>query len=240
MKYLITSSLLDSYDWLKTCPEKWKEKSIDDFISMIRREKRPTTKACQRGIDFERLICDNCNNKSDEEFEIFVSDFYKKKQLKDENLKNAINVTCEIAKLCKGGEQQVPLMKDIKIDGQDYHLFGYADIIHKAKTESDCDFIYDIKTCGKFKNEDYYLRRSQHYLYSFCTNIMNFEYLVADFGNSNFPKKNYFVNASSHLLNSETILKERIKEVINFIEISGLLSDYENIFTKEHKDKKGV
>ena len=90
MKYLITSSLLDSYDWLKSCPKNWQQRALEDFIAMIKRQPRPTSEACQRGIDFERLICDNCNNMSDEHFKAFSRSYYEQKGIKGYDVELAL------------------------------------------------------------------------------------------------------------------------------------------------------
>lgn len=228
-KNLITSSLLDSFDWLKNCPKSWHKKAMDDFIGMLRREKRPTSLECQRGIDFENLVCENCNNMSDDDLLNFYSDYYSKKGLSGKKLENAYGVTFLIANRCKGGEQQVKVMKDIVIDGKEYHLFGYADIILPHT-------IYDIKTTKHFKDREVYLKRSQHRIYSICTGIEDFEYLVADYQGSNAPQEFYSVSAKTDIDEDIEVISNRIKELMKFIDLSGLRKDYEESFTAKHND----
>lgn len=226
MKYLITSSLLDSFEWLKMCPDSWKRKAIDDFISMLKREKRPTSAACQRGIEFENLVC-NYNNLSDSDYLNFLKDYYK--GLGEEKSQIAVSSTFEIWNICKGGKQQEKLMKDIVVDDNEYHLFGYADIVFP-------DVIYDIKTTGRFKGENSYLNRSQHRIYSICTGINKFEYLVADFGSTDYPKKIIKVKTETNPTENVEIISNKIREVIKFIDLSGLKKDYIEIFTAKHND----
>lgn len=227
MKYLITSSLLDSFDWLKNCPKSWQKKAMDDFIGILRREKRPTSPECQRGIDFEDLVCRS--GLTDNNFVQHIAELYKSKGLQGEKLDKAIEVTYKIYELCVSGEQQKKVMKDIVIDGKEYHLFGYADIVKP-------NVIYDIKTTTHFKGDEAYLKRSQHRIYSICTGIEDFEYLVADYKGCNVPQDFYEVYVKTNLDEDVKIISNRIKELIKFIDLSGLRKDYEEIFTKEHKD----
>ena len=228
MKYLITSSLLDSFDYLKTCPNSYQEKALDDFIAMIQRKPRPTSEACQRGIDFEDLICKNCNEMRLDDFYGVAEWYWKQKGCKD--LETAVWVCEKFYESCKGGKQQVPVMKDITVGENEYHLFGYADIIHPDK-------IIDIKTTARYKGEDAYRNRSQHLIYSLCTGIKNFEYMVADF-KGKFPVDLHVIDIEQNLEESEKFLKQRILVIESFLHNAGLWEDYVNIFTKEHKDYK--
>lgn len=228
MKYLITSSLLDSFDWLQNCPKSWQKKAIADFVAMIRREKRPTSPECQRGIDFENLVCKHYNL-SESEYIEFLKSYYK--DLSGKNLNNAIRSTLAIRKTCEGGKQQEKVMKDIVIDGADYHLFGYADIILP-------NWIIDIKTTSHFKGNEAYLRRSQHRIYSLCTEKESFIYLVADYEGSSYPKEYYDVYARTNFDEDLEVISNRIKNLMKFIDLSGLRKDYEEIFTAKHNDNK--
>ena len=228
MKYLITSSLLDSFDYMKTCPYPYQEKAMDDFIAMIQRKPRPTSEACQRGIDFENLICKNCNDMSADDFNSHTEWYWNSKGCKD--LESAVWVCEKVAEECKGGKQQVAVMKDIKVGENEYHLFGYADIIQPEK-------IIDIKTTARYKGEDAYRNRSQHLIYAVCTGIRQFDYLVAEF-KGKFPVDFYSIVIENNLEESEKFLKQRILVLESFLHNAGLWDDYVNIFTKEHKDYK--
>lgn len=227
MKYLITSSLLDSFDYLKSCPDSRQEKALDDFIAMIQRKARPTNEACQRGIDFENLICQNCNETMTNFYGI-AEQYWKNKGCED--LETAVWVSEKVAESCQGGKQQVPVMKDIVIGESEYHLFGYADIIQPDK-------IIDIKTTARYKDEDSYRNRSQHLVYAVCTGITDFEYLVAEFSGK-FPTNFHTIKIKQNLEESEKYLKKRILVLDSFLHNAGLWEDYVNIFTKEHKDYK--
>ena len=234
MKYLITSSLLDGYDWLKSCPKNWQQKAQDDFIAMIKRESRPVTDACQRGIDFENLVCENCNKMDDQSFKDFAFDYYDKKGIKGFERDMAAYTTLNVAKIVRNGEQQVPVKKDVFFNGDEYHLFGYADIILPNK-------IIDIKTTGKYQGGYHYVKRSQHYLYSLCTGINTFEYVIADYKESKIPRELHRVEFEMRQDENFDVLEKRIANLIEFIKNCGLFSDYCNIFTAQHDDnrKKG-
>lgn len=225
MKHLVTSSLLDGYDWLTSCPESWKSRALDDFIAMIRRQPRPVSEACKRGIEFERLVCNNCDGMDSDEFRSFMTKHYSTR-LKGEALNKAVDVVCEVAESCKGGEQQVAVMKDIEIDGKEFHLFGYADVVFPRK-------IIDIKTTGNYKGDEAYLKRSQHLMYSLCTGIKDFEYVIAVF-RGDYPADIRRVKASPMEEECRSVLGRRIRDVARFLENAGLWDDYENNFTKGH------
>lgn len=231
MKYLITSSLLDSFDWLKSCPKTWQERAQDEFIAMIRREPRPTSEACQRGIDFEDLVCKNCNNMNDEEFKDYAYNYYDQKGIKGYDRDIGAHTTLSVAKVIRGGQQQVPIMKDVMLNGEEYHLFGYADIILPNK-------IIDIKTTSNYKEGYHYVKRSQHYLYSMCTGINTFEYLVADYKDSKVPRDLHRIEFEMHQEENLWVLEQRVGNLINFLKNSGLFGDYCNIFTAQHDDNK--
>lgn len=223
MKYLITSSLLDSFDWLQNCPKSWQKKAMDDFVSMLRREKRPTSPECQRGIDFENLVCRSGTR--DNNFVTYITKLYESKGLFGEKLNRAIEVTYEFYSRCFCGEQQKKLMKDIN----EYHLFGYADIVLP-------NIIYDIKTTSHFKDDEAYLKRSQHRIYSICSGIEEFEYLIADYCGSNFPRDFHSVYTRTNYNDNINVISNRIRNLMKFIDLSGLKKDYVEIFTMQHKD----
>lgn len=229
MGHLITSTLLDSYEWLVSCPESWKPRALDDFVAMIRREPRPVSDACERGIEFERLVCDNCDRMSHEDFRRLVASRYSG-WLKGAPLERAVESVCDVADSCRGGMQQVAVMKDVCIDGKDFHLFGYADVVFP-------DRIVDIKTTGNYKGDGAYLKRSQHFLYSLCTGIKDFEYVVAVF-RGKYPACVERIRTRVSEQECVSVLERRIRNVTRFLENAGLWNDYENHFTGGHKDRK--
>ena len=232
MRYLITSSLLDGYDWMMSCPKNWQDRAVKDFIAMLKRSPRPSSEACERGMEFERLVCDNCNRMDSDGFRNLVSRRYSGR-LEGDALDNAVNAVCAVAETCKGGEQQVAVTNDIRVGGKDFRLFGYADVVFP-------DRIIDIKTTANYKGDESYLRRSQHNVYSLCTGIRKFEYVVAVF-RGKYPAE---VKRVCMDIRDDEAMRDivgRIEKVTNFIKRAGLWSDYENIFTGMHgKSAKNV
>ena len=219
MKYLITSSLLDSYDWYKHAPRGWKNKAYQDFANMIRRVSKPTPSSAKRGIDFEDIVCKNCNVLSHEKLSELAENFYGSNK--------AVPIVCKMAEVCRGGEQQKKVFSDITVAGDDYHLFGYADIVFPDK-------ILDIKTCAKYKGKANYENRSQHHVYFYCTNIYDFYYLIADFKGSDYPQEYKEISLHLDKNKSRTVLYEKIVETTSFIRDSGLWEDYASIFSGKH------
>lgn len=230
MKYLITSSLLDGLDWYMTCPKNWKESAKQDFISMIRREKRPVSEACQRGIDFENLVC-KCNEMDNEQFRMFVTNQYFQKGFTGFQLETAVNIVCKMASIIKGGKQQVRVMKDMVFGDNEYHLFGYIDVLFPNK-------IVDIKTTKKYTEGYNYVKRSQHYIYSFCTGINIFEYLVADYKETSFPCSLKRIEFEMTQDENKWVLEKRINDLFSFLKENNLFEDYCNIFTLGHNDNE--
>lgn len=216
---LITSSLIDSMNWCKIAPYSWKQIAFNDFCATVRREYRPTPPTAQRGIDFEHLICSNCENKADL--------MQEAKTLYGSNAD--IDVIMKMADKCRGGKQQEKVCKEIEVDGDVYFLFGYADVVFPDK-------IIDIKTCGKYKGESYYKSRIQHHIYSVCLDIADFEYAVADFCNTGHPCLYHEIKIKNNLAESEGEIKRKIIELKDFLKINNLWNDYLSVFSsKNHK-----
>lgn len=221
MQRLITSSLIDSMNYYKSAPVYAKRKALADFSAMVKREPRPTAPSAQRGIDFENLVCKNCNTDSNDEL------IEKARLLYGRNAN--LDVVLKMAEKCKGGEQQVKVSREIEVDGDTYFLFGYADIVFPKK-------IIDIKTCGKFKGADYYLNRIQHHIYSVCTGITDFDYAVADFCNTDKPWLYHEVKVQNDLAKSENEIAGKIVELKDFLHEHDLWLDYLTVFSaKKHK-----
>lgn len=71
-KYLITSSLLDSWQYLL----KGQYGNMDDFLSTLKREPHETTKAQQEGFDFEDYMIDNYIPTKNGQYQVKVSKEY--------------------------------------------------------------------------------------------------------------------------------------------------------------------
>ena len=235
MAHLITSSLLDGFAWLQDCPASWKAKANEEFIGTIRRCKtwQPTPEA-QRGMDFEALICQNCNTYDEPEFMAVMQEHFMRQLEADTSVaeNDRINYWKRISDVCrtfyaecKGGEQQVKVAKELEVFGENYLVFGYADIVHPHA-------VLDIKTTTKYKDASKYLKRAQHHAYVYALGINKFEYIVADYRNTKYPLNIERIDASSTPDASASVLKGRIHNMVTYIKRYNLWDDYVTLFSK--------
>jgi hypothetical protein len=156
-KYLITPSLINSFQYYIQDDFKSPADSRADFLKTLSREKFEPNEAMQKGLNFENNI----------------------KQICDENLFNCQEVIdsilqheLEIADIVKGGLWQQSVKKELKIDNQEFLLYGRADVIKR-------DTIYDIKFTSNYELGKF-LDSSQHLIYLYCSDLPNFSYLISD------------------------------------------------------------
>ena len=190
MKY-ITTSLLSSFKYWQES-----EKPIDEFMNTLNKIKTPTTEAMQRGIDFENDIQQHCI-----EF---------KNEILNENDKISseyANCIYKITNIVKGGLWQCKVQKEIKINNQDFMLFGYADVIKE-------NAIYDIKTTAVYELGKYNTS-TQHLIYMYCTGIKNFEYLIAQGGET---LENFYRESYSMQDDCESKIRQKISEFLSFLD----------------------
>lgn len=149
-RYIITHSLLSS--WLWSCNS---DGGGDDFVSTLRKEKRPQSQAMLDGIAFESLV---------------------NAAVSDKSVKQGINCYNGVKALygaVNGSAMQVKLSKEITVGGIDILLYGIADYV-KAGT------IYDCKFSKRYYNGKY-LNSTQHPLYLECLpEAYRFVYLSSD------------------------------------------------------------
>lgn len=168
---LITSSILDAYDWYKSAPPStkkgtsitWQESAATDFRNALFKTPYEIDPAAKRGIDFEARIC---------------RDLYM--QRSTFLARHGDLLTTEFYDKCAGGLQQEVVKYVYKIDGQLYCLYGKKDIsfpVGSAKHPKGKTI--DIKTTKEWKGHSKYTGRSQHPLYIAAGGIEEFEYLVA-------------------------------------------------------------
>lgn len=183
----ITHSLLSSFQYWKES-----EKPLEEFMLTLKKVRTTPTPAMQRGIDFEddvRALCDNVLMVSEEQNPSYT-----------DLLKTIGNVV-------KGGLWQQEVKRTIEVDGKTFLLFGYADVIKRNK-------IIDVKTTSSYEVGKYN-KSTQHLIYMYCTDIPNFDYLIAQGGVTleNFYKESYAMQDDC-----ESKIKERISEFLNFLE----------------------
>lgn len=198
MSLLITPTLLNSYDWLKKCPQSWKERAYNDLSNTLNRAKWKPSEAILRGIDFERNVQ-----------RIVESGIDPSTINSSDNFKN-------VCKECKGGKFQVKAKKFVRIDSKEYVLFNKIDVVLN-------DMLIDLKTTGNYRGENSYLSGWQHKFYTVVKEVSNFQYLVAEWSdveNKDFSIKDlhYVKYYAENLKEVEKEIIEHIKEFINFVE----------------------
>lgn len=122
---LVTSSLLDSVQWLKTCPPNWKEQAHIDLISTLERRPWDPNVWCKRGIEFENMLDCYCG-----ENELLLS------------MKRRI----------ENGLSQQKKSKKIDINGNEIVIYGRSDYLFPKKI---IDVKTTYKTKSKTKPQYY-------------------------------------------------------------------------------------
>lgn len=100
---LITTSILDSYAWFRTCPPSWRTRAYNSLVATIRREGYTPHKTAQRGIDFENAIY-RCAEGGSEKFQ-------------------------KIANYFKGASFQRVIKRHIEVEGRRVLLYGKVDAL---------------------------------------------------------------------------------------------------------------
>lgn len=158
IKYLITPSLINSFEYYIGNEWKTPEDSRADFLKTLSRERFKPNEAMQKGIDFEAKIEGYCS--------LIKSGCEHAEQLTDDK------IVSDIGNIVSGGIWQESCKKDMNFGNFDIILYGRCDVI-KADT------IYDIKytgnyDIGKFQNS------IQHLIYMYCLDLPKFAYLISN------------------------------------------------------------
>lgn len=214
-KLLVTTSLIDSFEWFQKCPDSWKERAWKDLEGTLKRSKTwEPTPEIERGIKFESMVNTNVKNKDTPE--AFKEHFPR---------------SCNDVKLfydkCKGGAQQVSLSKTLVIGEQFFKLYGKADIVFPGQK------IIDIKTTGKSKTSRDYGSKLQHWAYCYMADIVNFEYIVAEFIDAPYCTGVKCFEFQCPSAQAEEQIIRRISFFIDFIkDHEDLMKAWINVFTK--------
>ena len=241
MGYLMTATLLGSFKWMQDAPASWAQRAKDDFYAKVRRtDVFQTTPEIERGKEFERIICDNCNNSPEPLFMEIMKGIYvdkinthpiyslRPREEKERLLAYCLETCNTFYHQCKDGEQQVKVGKDIQVDNETFYLFGYIDVL-KPTT------ILDLKTCTNYK-ESKYRDSLQHSIYQYCTGIKEFKYVVADYQGGDFPTACHIVETSvEEIEQAERKIKGRIRNLVHFLKENNLWEDYEQLFCRGKK-----
>ena len=159
-RFLITQSLLSSWNYMFTCYEDGQAEAYADFIRTLNREPSEPTEAMWNGIEFENEV-----------YKV-VMGVHRQHHLKWEQ---GIQTVAEII---KDATVQVRVQRDIAVCGINFLLYGVLDALSAG-------VIYDVKYLNKsFNSADLagkYYNSAQHPAYLFMVpEAQRFEYLVSD------------------------------------------------------------
>lgn len=197
MRYLITQTLLGSYQYLFNVDPEYFEGAFADFEATLRRERREPTEAMLNGINFENLVYAKANG--------IGCEHHKKWQ-------EGINL---VASVIKGAQIQVKAKRELTVNGTDFLLYGILDGLKAG-------VIYDVKFLNKGMGgaelAGKYLNSPQHPAYFALIPEANmFQYLVSD-------GKDIYVE--TYLREQTESIEKHIQEFMQGIEAMGLLDVY--------------
>ena len=188
MAYLITPTLLNQFDWMMNIEPEKKNKAEEDFSNILHRIYPDPSPAILLGRKFEHYIMKSVKTGKDgsDKFNQIRDIFHKAKF--QQNTK-----------------------KTIKVDGEQYLLFGRMDALFPDK-------IIDLKTTSNYRGEDYYLKGWQHRIYSYCTNILNFAYVVVVLNEDEKIESYEIINHSIDIQLAKNLIIGKIRELNEFLE----------------------
>ena len=158
MSYWMTQSLLNSWIYWQNVDDQYEEKAYASFLATLRREKEAPTKAMQTGIKFE----DDINA-------LVASGEIKPLPPDAGNWEKAVN---RFARICCGGQSQVPVSGDISISGMELVLYGVCDYVKAGQ-------IFDIKKVSSKYEYGKYYNSPQHPMYlHLIPEAKRFDYLI--------------------------------------------------------------
>ena len=234
---LITASLLDQIDFHTGCKigSPWKESSRKDLQGMLARAPwSGDSKFTKRGMAFEQKLCTFANCLSKDKFYGMMEP----------------DCLCDVEKLgemydkIKGSKQQQTLKESIVINGQRFFMYGKADVLFPGTSIKDIKTTSSWKPDDRWPPEDKYRKKSQHLMYSIMGKIPDFEYLVAEFVESNdldaegnkiwkLIDVHCFDSSTPDLAAGREKLYQKITDNINFIAGDPeMWANYINVFTR--------
>lgn len=150
MRFRITHTLLSSWIYSMQSKERY-----DEFVKYLNRKPTPQTAAMRNGIKFENTVYAHAAGAVLPE---------------DCEWRDGI---AGVAEAIKGSTFQVPLSKNITVDGVDFHLFGILDALGAGH-------IYDVKFSKTYRIGKY-LESTQHPMYfALCPEAADFTYVISD------------------------------------------------------------
>ena len=154
--YLITPTLLNSWQYLYKAFEGYEEDAYNDFLRTLNREPSEPNEAMRAGINFENQI---------------------NELVRGNYTPNLPAPYYELADIVMHGQEQVALSIEKRISGIDFLLYGRLDYL-KAGVIYDIKYMFSKKTKYEMGK---YVDSAQHPLYfEICPEAYEFEYLTSD------------------------------------------------------------
>ena len=212
-KYLITASLLNSYQYYIQDEFKSPADSRADFLKTLSRERFEPNKAMQKGIDFEYLVEKTCNWENADWVNLLQMKCQKLKSLEIFTHGDAVKFVQDnpsyiksielIGNIVKGSIWQQSIKKELTIGNQEFLLYGRTDAIKR-------DTIYDIKFTSNYELGKF-IDSSQHRIYLYCLGLPKFQYLISD-------GKEYWTEDYHNHEGIEDELKGMISDFMGYLE----------------------
>ena len=188
-KYLITPTLLNSFQYYIQDEYKSPADSRADFLRTLSRERFEPNEAMQRGIDFEN--------------DIKIATEYKYEYWQDNKTVEYDSVIDCLANIVQDGIWQQTCKKDLTIGNQEFLLYGKCDVVKR-------DTIYDIKFTSNYEVGKF-LDSAQHLIYLYCLDLPKFQYLVSD-------GEEYWVEDYHNHAGIEDEIKSKISDFLSYLE----------------------
>ena len=188
-KYLITPTLLNSFQYYIQDEYKSPADSRADFLRTLSRERFEPNEAMQKGIDFEN--------------DVKLATEYKYKYWQDNKTVEYDSVIDCLANIVQDGIWQQTCKKDLTIGNQEFLLYGKCDVVKR-------DTIYDIKYTSNYEVGKF-LDSAQHLIYLYCLDLPKFQYLVTD-------GEEYWVEDYHNHAGIEDEIKSKISDFLSYLE----------------------
>lgn len=159
MRYLITQSLVSSWNYLMTCRDECKDDALTDFLNTLNRVPKETTPEMQNGIDFENAVYAT------------AAGLAPSRPAWEKGIR-------AVAEIIKDAPVQVKAQRELSVHGMDLLVFGIMDALKAG-------VIYDVKFLnkgfGSVELAGKYLDSPQHPAYFYIEpDAYEFQYLVSD------------------------------------------------------------
>lgn len=142
-RYLITHSLLSSWEWLFTEnpyeDATTQDSRYQDFLNTLNKVDTPPTEAMQNGIEFENIVTGMATGQP---------------YFSENNWQDAAE---KVADIVRGGQFQFKAQKQAYINGIHFLMYGRLDVLKAGK-------IYDIKFTKNYDRGKYF-SSTQHPMY---------------------------------------------------------------------------